>query len=224
MELLSRVDVASRQIGVVVVDRVTLSRTSLAAVLMTRSGIEVLGEISEEDELPQSALAAEADVVVIRLQERIEMGLHAVHRLLAAHPSARVVVIAPAGADGLALELMRMGVAGFLLENAAADAVVSSVETVASGGTVLWTEVADRFLRGADGMSPPRTVFDGLTAREVDIVRLLATGLANKQIARRLGISEKTVHNHVTHCYAKLGIHDRAQVVLYAVGKGLLAV
>lgn len=225
MELLAppELNISQDRVRVVVSDRVTLSRTGLATVLATRPEIEVVGEIAADDDVPSSPLVTTADVVVMRFHEHVEVGVHAVHRLLVAHPGVRVVVIVPAASDALAVELLRMGVAGFLLDDATAEAVICCVETVAAGGTVLWTRVADRVLRGPDRAQPPGTVFDGLTSREVDIVRLLASGLANKQIARRLGISEKTVHNHVTHCYAKLGIHARAQAVLYALGKGLVA-
>jgi two-component system NarL family response regulator len=82
--------------------------------------------------------------------------------------------------------------------------------------------VANRVLDMLTGSTTPKEFYDGLTAREVEILKLLAVGHPNKQIARRLGISEKTVRNHVSHMYEKLQIYDRSQAVLYAVRKGLV--
>jgi DNA-binding NarL/FixJ family response regulator len=84
--------------------------------------------------------------------------------------------------------------------------------------------VANRVLEMLTGATTPKEFYDGLTAREVEILKMLATGMANKQIAYKLKISEKTVRNHVSNMYEKLGIYDRAQAVLYAVRKGLVEI
>ena len=91
-----------------------------------------------------------------------------------------------------------------------------------SGERVMANAVANRVLDMLTGTTSPKQFYDGLTAREVEILKLLAAGQANKQIARRLNISEKTVRNHVSHMYEKLQIYDRSQAVLYAVRKGLI--
>jgi two-component system NarL family response regulator len=91
-----------------------------------------------------------------------------------------------------------------------------------SGERVMASAVANRVVEMLSGSSTPKEFYDGLTAREVEILKLIAVGQANKQIARRLDISEKTVRNHVSNMYEKLHIYDRAQAVLYAVRKGLV--
>jgi DNA-binding NarL/FixJ family response regulator len=93
-----------------------------------------------------------------------------------------------------------------------------------SGGRVMASAVANRVVDMLSGTSTPKEFYDGLTAREVEILKLIATGQANKQIARRLDISEKTVRNHVSNMYEKLHIYDRSQAVLYAVRKGLVEI
>ena len=104
------------------------------------------------------------------------------------------------------------------------EAIVLSILAVAAGERVMASAVANRVLEMLSGTSTPKEFYDGLTVREVEILRLLATGMANKQIAFRLKISEKTVRNHVSKMYEKLGIYDRSQAVLYAVRKGLVEV
>jgi two-component system NarL family response regulator len=99
---------------------------------------------------------------------------------------------------------------------------VSSILAVAAGERVMASAVANRVVDMLTGTTTPKEFYDGLTAREVEILKLLATGQANKQIAYHLRISEKTVRNHVSNMYAKLQIYDRSQAVLYAVRKGLI--
>jgi len=103
-----------------------------------------------------------------------------------------------------------------------AEAIVSSILAVMSGERVMASAVANRVLNMLTGTTTPKEFYDGLTAREIEILKLLAIGQANKQVARRLQISEKTVRNHVSNMYAKLQIYDRSQAVLYAVRKGLI--
>jgi len=93
-----------------------------------------------------------------------------------------------------------------------------------SGEKVMASAVANRVLEMLTGTTTPKEFYDGLTNREIEILKLLANGMANKQIAYRLKISEKTVRNHVSNTYEKLGIYDRSQAVLYAVKKGLVEV
>ena len=111
-----------------------------------------------------------------------------------------------------------------MLKDSSHESIISSLLAVMAGEQVMASAVATRVLELITGKSTPKEFYDGLTGREVEILKLLASGMANKQIAYHLKISEKTVRNHVSNIYEKLGIFDRAQAVLYAVRKGLIEV
>jgi DNA-binding NarL/FixJ family response regulator len=111
-----------------------------------------------------------------------------------------------------------------VLKDSQPDAIVSSILTVMAGERVMASAVANRVLQMVTGATTPKEFYDGLTTREIEILKLIATGKANKQIASRLAISEKTVRNHVSNMYEKLRIYDRTQAVLYAVRKGLVEI
>jgi two-component system NarL family response regulator len=132
------------------------------------------------------------------------------------------LVLTTFDADSYVLQALRSGASGYILKNSQPSAIVTSILAVVSGERVMASEVANRVLDMLTGTSTPKEFYDGLTAREVEILKLLASGQANKQIAYRLRISEKTVRNHVSNMYAKLQIYDRSQAVLYAVRKGLI--
>ena len=119
---------------------------------------------------------------------------------------------------------LKAGASGFVLKDSSVAAIISSIIAVMSGERVMASAVANRVLEMLTGTATPNEFYDGMTNREIEILKLLATGVPNKQIAYRLKISEKTVRNHVSNMYEKLGIYDRSQAVLYAVKKGLVEV
>ncbi len=127
-------------------------------------------------------------------------------------------------ADSYVIQSLKAGASGYVLKDAQPEAIVSSIFAVMSGERVMASAVANRVLDMLTGAATPKEFYDGLTAREIEILKLIASGMANKQIAYRLKISEKTVRNHVSNMYEKLEIYDRAQAVLYAVRKGLIEV
>jgi DNA-binding NarL/FixJ family response regulator len=149
-------------------------------------------------------------------------GAEATRQIVAEHPEVKVLILSTFDADSFVLQALRAGASGYVLKDSQPDAIVSSILAVVSGERVMANAVANRVLDMLTGTTTPKEFYNGLTAREVEILKLLATGLANKQIARRLQISEKTVRNHVSHMYEKLQIFDRSQAVLYAVRKGLV--
>src|SRR5260370_1757113 len=149
-------------------------------------------------------------------------GVEATRRIVAEQPEIKVLILSTFDADSYVLKALRAGASGYVLKDSQPEAIVSSSLAVSSGERVRANAVASRVLDMLTGATTPKEFYDGLTAREIEILKLLATGQANKQIARRLHISEKTVRNHVSHIYEKLGIYDRSQAVLYAVRKGLV--
>jgi DNA-binding NarL/FixJ family response regulator len=151
-------------------------------------------------------------------------GIEATRQIVEAVPGVRVLILTTFETDSQVIQVLKAGASGYVLKDSSAAAIVSSIVAVMSGERVMASAVANRVLDMLTGTSTPKEFYDGLTNREIEILKLLANGMANKQIAYRLKISEKTVRNHVSNTYEKLGIYDRSQAVLYAVKKGLVEV
>jgi DNA-binding NarL/FixJ family response regulator len=149
-------------------------------------------------------------------------GVEATRKIIAADPAIKVLILTTFDADSYVLQALRAGAHGYVLKDSRPDAIVSSILALMAGERVMASAVATRVIDMITGASTPKEFYDGLTAREIEILKLLAIGQANKQIAYRLNISEKTVRNHVSNMYEKLHIYDRTQAVLYAVRKGLV--
>ncbi|MGH7904507.1 MAG: response regulator [Candidatus Dormibacteraceae bacterium] len=216
--------VAVRPARVVIVDDQTLFRTGLVRLLDEDPRIEVVGQAADGNEGARLAAALEPDVVLMDLKMPNLDGVEATRKIVAEHPEVKVLVLTTFDADSYVLQALKAGASGYVLKDSQADAIVSSIVAVVAGERVMASAVARRVLDMLTGSSTPKAFYDGLTAREVEILKLLATGMANKQIAYQLKISEKTVRNHVSNMYEKLNIYDRAQAVLYAVRKGLVEV
>jgi DNA-binding NarL/FixJ family response regulator len=213
---------ATRAARVVIVDDQTLFRTGLARLLDEDPRVEVVGQAKDGADLIDRVASLNPDVILMDLKMPNIDGVEATRRIVAEHPEIKVLILSTFDADSYVLQALRAGASGYVLKDSQPDAIVSSILAVMSGERVMANAVANRVLDLLTGTATPKQFYDGLTAREVEILKLLATGLANKQIARRLTISEKTVRNHVSHMYEKLQIYDRSQAVLYAVRKGLV--
>jgi DNA-binding NarL/FixJ family response regulator len=133
-----------------------------------------------------------------------------------------VLILTTFDADNHVIQALKSGASGYILKNSKLESIVSSLLAIRSGERVMATAVADRVLEMLTGSATPKEFYDGLTTRELEILKLLAGGMANKQIAFQLSISEKTVRNHVSNMYEKLNVYDRTQAALYAVRKGLI--
>ena len=182
------------------------------------------GEDGSPDTLyPNPAVNEHSDSLLSLLLKMPNLdGVEATRRIVAEHPEIKILILTTFDADTFVLQALRAGASGYVLKDSQPEAIVSSVLAVLSGERVMASVVANRVLDMLTGATTPKDFYNGLTAREIEILKLMATGQANKQIARRLEISEKTVRNHVSHMYEKLQIYERSQAVLYAVRKGLV--
>jgi DNA-binding NarL/FixJ family response regulator len=207
---------------VLIVDDQTLFRTGLARLLDEDPRVQVVGQAVDGADALKKVAALKPDIVLMDLKMPNLDGVEATRRIVAEHPDVKVLILSTFDADSYVLQALRAGASGYVLKDSQPQAVVSSVLAVISGERVMANAVANRVLDMLTGTTTPKEFYDGLTVREIEILKLLATGQANKQIAHRLHISEKTVRNHVSHMYEKLRIYDRSQAVLYAVRKGLV--
>jgi len=213
---------ATRVARVLIADDQTLFRSGLARLLEEDPRVEIVGQAVDGADVVKRAASLKPDVVLMDVKMPNMDGIEATRKIVAEHPEIKVLVLTTFDADSYVLQALRAGASGYVLKDSQPSAIISSILSVMSGERVMASAVANRVLDMLTGATTPKEFYDGLTAREIEIIKLLAIGQANKQIAYRLHISEKTVRNHVSHMYEKLGIYDRSQAVLYAVRKGLV--
>lgn len=209
---------------VLIVDDQTLFRSGLAHLLAADERISVVGQAVDGVEAVQLAKTLKPDVVLMDIKMPNLDGIEATRRIISENPKTKILMLSTFDSDNNVIQALKAGASGYVLKDSQASSIISSLLAVMAGERVMASAVANRVLEMLTGVTTPKEFYDGLTAREVEILKMLATGMANKQIAFKLKISEKTVRNHVSNMYEKLDIYDRAQAVLYAVRKGLVEI
>ena len=216
--------VAAKAARVLIADDQTLFRSGLARLLDEDDRVDVIGQAGDGAEAVKQAIKLKPDVVLMDLKMPNMDGIEASRQIKAQCPDVKILILTTFDADNHVIQALEAGVRGYVLKDSLPEAIIRSIQAVMAGERVMAGAVANRVLDMLTGAATPKEFYDGLTTREVEILKLLATGMANKQIAYRLKISEKTVRNHVSNMYEKLNIYDRSQAVLYAVRKGLVEV
>lgn len=199
-------------IRVLLCDDHAVVREGLARLLDGTDGIEVVGSAADGEEAVAAALATRPDVVLMDLAMPRVDGVAATRRIAAELPEAQVVVLTSFGDNTRIHDALDAGARGYLLKDAEAPEVVRAIRAAARGEAPLDPRVARAVL--ARGTTP--AAMAGMTAREREVLGLLGTGLANKAIARKLGISEATVKAHLTRIFRQIGVTDRTQAAIWA--------
>ena len=197
-------------IRVLVVDDHPLFRDGLTGLLNTVDGIEVVDSAGDGETAVRRTLELRPDVVLMDLNLPGTSGLEATRRIVAGVPETAVLVLTMIDDDDSVMAALRVGARGYLLKGAVQEEVLAAVRTVATGGAVFGPGAAARVLRGGNA----RRHGADLTEREGEVLALVAEGRSNAEIARTLGVSVKTVQNHVSHVLAKLQVRDRTQAAL----------
>ncbi len=210
-------------IRVLVADDQSMVRAGFRMLLAGEQDIEVVAEASNG--LEAIAQAARANPAVILMDIRMPEldGLEATRRILAANDAARVLILTTFGLDEYVYEALCAGASGFVLKDDPPEQLISAVRIVAAGNALLSPAVTKRVIRQFTRIprpAPPKGLSE-LTERELEILRLISTGLSNAEIGRALYIGETTVKTHVTHILQKLGLRDRVQAVVLAYQAGL---
>ena len=211
-----------RQVRVMIADDNALFRMGLSRLLKDDNRLEVVADASDGQDAVEKAAALSPDVILMDGRMPNMDGIEAMQRITSEQPNVKVLFLSSFENDADVLQAMRRGAGGYVLKDALPETIITSIIAVDSGGRVLSDAVARRVVEIASGVRTEDQATDGMTAREIEVLKLMSSGLANKQIAYRLRISEKTVRNHISHIYEKIGVVDRAQAALYAVRKGLI--
>lgn len=206
-------------IRVVVADDQTLVREGLVTLLGLTQGLEVVGSAPDGEAAVDLARRERADVVLMDLRMPRMDGVEATKRIVSTLPNTRVIALTTYADDASVYAALKAGARGYLTKDADAREIQRAIETVHRGDALLDPSVQRRLLDGL--VAPAETHPDGLTQREVDVLRLIANGLNNQQIAEKLFISEATVKTHINNIFSKAGLRDRGQAVAYAFRKGL---
>ncbi|HEY5990659.1 MAG TPA: response regulator transcription factor [Streptosporangiaceae bacterium] len=204
--------------SVLIADDHPVVREGVCGMLATEPGIEVCGEAGSGAEAIALARARPCDVVLMDLRMPGMDGVDAIKRIVAEHPGTRVVVLTTYETDTDILRAVEAGAVGYLLKDTPRARLAEAIRMASRGETVLAASVAARLV---SRVRQPRR--DTLTAREIDVLRLVAGGLTNAGIGRELHISEATVKTHLLRAFGKLGVSDRTAAVTTAFERGVLS-
>ncbi|MBN1260682.1 MAG: response regulator transcription factor [Anaerolineae bacterium] len=211
------------RIRIIVVDDQTLVREGLASLLALTPGLEVVGTAGDGHEALALVAARSPDVVLMDVRMPGMNGVAATREIRARNPAPHVIVLTTFADDTYVFESLRAGASGYLLKSADPDHLAAAIRTVHAGGTILDPAVAQKVLRRLTESSATEPIFtERLTAREREVLRLVARGMTNAEIAADLYLAEGTVRNHVSHILEKLGARDRTHAARLAVEWGLL--
>jgi DNA-binding NarL/FixJ family response regulator len=214
-------------LGVLIADDQALVRAGFRMILEAEEDMEVVGEAADGREAVAEARRLRPDVVLMDVRMPDVDGIDATRRLLGDGSDAKVVMLTTFDMDEYVYDALRAGASGFLLKDVPPEQLVAGIRAVASGDALLAPSVTRRVIeefvrRPPDSMRTAPPELAELTARELEVLRLMARGLANAEIAKELFVSETTVKTHVAHVLMKLRLRDRVQAVVFAYESGLV--
>lgn len=219
---------AEETIRVAIVDDQELMRSALRMMVESQPDLTLVGEADDGLAAVDLVGSSRIDVVLMDLRMPRLGGVEATERIVRDHPSTRVIALTTFDLDEYAFPALRAGASGFLLKDARGEEIVAAIRTVHAGHGVVSPSTTRRLIQHVAASQPARVgaavIADaGLTPREAQMLRELATGESNAEIAARLFLSEATVKTHVGHVLAKLGLRDRVQAVVLAYETGVVA-
>ena len=208
---------------VLICDDQDIVRDGLELLLKLESDIEVVGIATDGAEAVEMVEKEKPDLVLMDLKMPVMNGVDATREIKAKWPSVKVLVLTTYGTDEWVFDAIRAGASGYLLKDAPREGVLSAIRGTVEGKTYVDPSIAGKLLNEVSSVKkkPATLITSKLTEREVEVLTLVARGLSNGDIAKKLFLSEGTVRNHVSSIVAKLGVSDRTQAALIAVQHGL---
>ncbi len=213
----------SEPIRILVADDHLIIRQGLRLILETQEGFELVGEAADGAEAVRLCSELRPDVVLMDLRMPGMDGLTAIERLRAEQPVIAVVILTTFNEDDLMMRGLRLGAKGYLLKDTDRETLFNTIRAASRGETLLQPEIITRLLSQTGEAGSPVSTQSDLTERELEVLRGVAQGERSKEIAFRLGISERTVKAHLASIYNRLGVDSRAAAIAVAAQKGLLS-
>ncbi|MBT2207944.1 MULTISPECIES: response regulator transcription factor [Actinomadura] len=219
-------------IRVLLVDDQPMIRTGFRLILETEPDIEVVGESADGMAAVRDTAELRPDIVLMDIRMPRLDGVEATRLIARSGPESKVIILTTFDLDAHVLDALRAGASGFLVKDGPADSLVAAIRTVATGEAILAPRVTRRLLdrfaripeqeqRVQEAAAPP--ALDALTARELDVLRAMASGLSNAEIAEHLTVSEATIKTHIANIFEKFQLRSRVQAVILAYDTGLVA-
>ncbi len=217
-------------IKILIADDQSLFREALKTLLSAYPGLEIVGDASNGEEALRLAFTLAPDVVLMDLRMPVMDGVEATRKIVKLGKNIKVIVLTTFDEDETVFDGLRAGAVGYLLKDVSADKLIEAIRTAAKGEYFLLPSITAKVVSEFSRISRPavsdqqKTLADPLSNREVEILRYVATGASNKEIADTLVISEGTVKNHLSSILSKLGVRDRMQAVLKAKEYGIITI
>ena len=207
---------------VAIIDDQPLFTDGLGRIVGAQDGMEVVGVAHDGESGIKMCAELLPDVILMDINMPIMDGVTATGKIRDLLPDAKILILTVHADDVHVFQGIKAGATGYLLKDCTPEDLSRAIKTVYTGDTIMAPEIARKMLLAFEEADPEQPEAPSLTRRELDIVTAFARGRGNKQIARDLSISEKTVRNHVSNIYKKLHVYDRTQAVLYAIREGLI--
>jgi NarL family two-component system response regulator LiaR len=211
----------NKSIRILIADDHALVRKGLITLMSSEPGIEVVGEAADGVEVVLKARSLKPDVILLDMIMPRQNGLEAIHQIKREDPEARILVITSFSEDQILFPAIKAGALGYLLKDSSPQQLIQAIYDVYNGESSLHPTIALKVIRELNRSSDLPLTEDPLTARESVLLKLVAQGLSNQEIAERLVISERTVGNHIGNILSKLHLANRTQAALYALREGI---
>jgi len=211
----------SKAIRVYITDDHQIVRRGIRQLLSTEAGIEVVGEASNGKEAIADMGKLKPDIVLMDLVMPVMDGIEAIHQIKANHPSIQILVLTSFATDDKVFPAIKAGALGYLIKDTSPEELVEAIRQVYKGEPTLHSSIAQKLLKEISHTSEQPASPDPLTEREVEVLKLIARGLSNQEIAETLVVSVATVYTHVSKILDKLHLASRTQAALYALREGL---
>ncbi len=211
----------TQDIRILIVDDHDIVREGQRALIETEQGMELVGEAKNGIEAVELAEKLQPDVILMDLHMPKKDGVEAITEIKGENPDSRILVLTSFNEDEKVYAAIKAGAMGYLLKDSSPQKILKSIRKVYQGETSIGPRIAQKLMREIQRTSDSPPTEEPLTIREVEVIKLIAEGLSNQEIAERLVISERTVRTHVTNILGKLHLANRTQAALYALREGL---